>query len=213
MPPSRKLVPRSRWKWRIVGVGMCVLALLAALWWWRIWDAKAALPARGGLYFVRTALVPVPVFAQADPRWGGEKLGPTPATLGAEGCALTCAAMALAGYGMDVDPPRLNRFLNENGGYTERGWIYWEVAALYEEGVVRHAYEDLPSYRLMDWNLMAGNPVIVRVRRPGRGTHFVLVVGKRGFEYLVQDPGAGGRLVGLSTFESPIEALRFYKRL
>jgi hypothetical protein len=121
--------------------------------------------------------------------------------------------MALGHYGVETDPRRLNQFLNENGGYTAQGWIYWEVAADFQPGKVRHAYEDLPSYRLMDWNLILGNPVIVRIRRASGGTHFVLVVGKEGFEYLALDPGAGGRKVFLSELKSPVEALRFYKRL
>ena len=122
--------------------------------------------------------------------------------------------MVLAFYGMDLDPGRLNRFLSEFNGYTERGWLYWEAAAEFESGRVRHAYEDLPSYRLMDWNLLCGNPVIVRVHPEGhRNKHFVVVIGKEGWEYLVQDPGAGGRRGRLTDFGSPVEALRFYEPL
>ena len=190
-----------------------VLVLLVGFAGWRKWDRRAPLDPSGGLFFPRTVLLRVPVFAQADPRWGKIPLANTPKTLAEEGCALSCAAMVLAGYGMDVDPGRLNAFLIQNGGYTERGWIYWEVAALYENGGVRHAYEDLPSYRLIDWNLLKGNPVIVRVRPPGRGTHFVLIVGKSGFDYIAQDPGSGGKQRPLGDLLSPIEALRFYERL
>jgi hypothetical protein len=189
-----------------------LLFVVASVGWVR-WDRKGPVSPSGGLFFPRTVLLSVPAFAQADPRWAADRLASTQNTLGAEGCAVTSAARVLAGYGMDLDPKRLNAFLIENGGYTERGWIYWEVAALYEAGKVRHAYEDLPSYRLMDWNLMKGNPVIVRVRPPGRGTHFVLVVGKSGFDYIAQDPGSGGRQLPLREFNSPVEALRFYERL
>ncbi len=177
------------------------------------WCRTAVLPARGGLYFPWRVQIAVPGFAQADPRWGLQFLGATQSTLAAEGCAVTSAAMVLAYHGMDVDPLRLNAFLTQNNGYTERGWLYWEVAAEYVLGRVWHAYEDLPSYRLLDANLWRGNPVIVRIRPGGRGTHFVVVVGKSGWEYLAQDPGSGGRLVLLSSFGSRIEALRFYERL
>ncbi len=40
----------------------------------------------------------------------------------------------------------------------------------------------------MDDNILAGNPVIVRLRLPSGRTHFVVVVGKQGWDYLVQDP-------------------------
>jgi hypothetical protein len=203
------LIHRIGFRRLLTAVFFCTLVSAA----WEGWDRKGPVQPLGGLFFPRPVLLVVPSFAQADTRWGGDLLASTQNTLGAEGCAVTCAAMVLAGYGMDIDPGRLNAFLIENRGYTERGWIYWEAAALYEPGKVRHAYEDLPSYRLIDWNLLKGNPVIVRVRPPGRGTHFVLVVGKSGFDYIAQDPGAGGRQVPLRELGSPVEALRFYKKL
>ncbi|MEY5025585.1 MAG: hypothetical protein RLZZ244_1113 [Verrucomicrobiota bacterium] len=198
------------WKWRARWLGALGVVLGLAGWAWVRWGRVGVLEARGGVYFPVAVELQVPSFAQADARWGQDRMGGG-ATLGAEGCAVTSAAMALAYHGMDVDPKRLNAFLNAFQGYTEKGWLYWEAAAEFEPGKVRHAYEDLPSYRLMDLNLLRGNPVIVRVRPGGRGTHFVLVVGKRGYEYLAQDPGAGGRKVELSAFGSRVEALRFYE--
>ncbi len=189
-----------------------LMMLLGTLIVWNRWGRLGVVPARGGLYFPWKVEVTVPAFAQADPRWRLDRMGESPGTLGAEGCAVTSVAMALAFYGMDVDPQRLNGFLSQCNGYTERGWLYWEAAAEFEAGKVRHVYEDLPSYRLIDWNLLKGNPVIVRIRPHGGGTHFVLLVGKQGWEYIAQDPGSGGRKVALSTFESPVEALRFYER-
>ncbi len=209
----RKAAPRI-FRRRQVGWA-CALALFSALSvfaWWR-WDHKGPLEPSGGLFFPVRRVLSVPSFAQGDVRWGGDRLASTQSTLAAEGCAVTSAAMVLAGYGMNLDPGKLNAFLVKNGGYTERGWIHWEAAAEFEPGRVRHAYEDLPSHRLIDWNLLKGNPVIVRVRPPGRGTHFVLVVGKEGFDYIAQDPGSGGRQVALREFCSPVEALRFYEKL
>lgn len=200
---------RRRFGWFI---GLVLLTGFSAFAWER-WDHKGRLEPSGGLFFPVRRVLRVPSFAQADPRWGADLLASTDRTLAAEGCAVTSAAMVLAGYGMHLDPGKLNAFLVANGGYTERGWIYWETAAEFEPGKVRHAYEDLPSHRLIDWNLLKGNPVIVRVRPPGRGTHFVLVVGKEGFDYIAQDPGSGGRQVLLSEFGSPVEALRFYEKL
>ena len=81
---------------------------------------------------------------------------------------------------------------------------------------VKHVYEDLPTYRLIDWNLCRGNPVIVRLRYPsGSPTHFVVIAGKEGYDYLIRDPGAGAGkgLYPLKEFGSPIEALRFYQRI
>ena len=100
-------------------------------------------------------------------------------------------------------------------GYTERGWLYWDRAAWLAPDRVRHVYEDLPSYQLIDSNLAHGNPVIVRVRLANGITHFVVVAGKDGFDYLVRDPGGGAAkgFYPLRELNSNIEALRFYQPL
>jgi len=197
-----------------------ILALIAALgagaWWARGWSAKASqLPPRGGLWFPVPVLNDVPHFAQDDRRWSSDNLGHTPGTLGEEGCAVASAAMVLASYGADLDPGRLNAHLRDNGGFTERGWLYWEKASDYPPAVAEHIYEDDASHFLIDWNLLRGNPVIVRLRYPNGITHFVVVVGKSGFEYLIRDPGPGYErgVYFLSEFGSPVEALRFYEKL
>lgn len=182
---------------------------------WEGWNTKAKLPPAGGRYFFRRVELPVPLFRQNDPRWGRDRLGPTEATIGAEGCALASAAMVLASYGIDTDPRRLNRFVTDAGGFTPNGWLYWEAAAAFAPERVRHVYEDLPSYYLIDSQLAAGNPVIVRLRYPSGITHFVVIAGKDGYDYLVRDPGAGAEkgLYPLREFGSEIEALRYYRRL
>ncbi len=196
---------------------IAILACVAgALWMWD-WMAKRPLPMSGGLYFPVTVEIPGPHFLQGDPQWGGDLLGRTSDPLADVGCAVASAAMALASRGVDTDPGRLNDFLQKTeGGYTPEGWIYWEKAAEFApervDTLLPH-YEDAPSHFLIDWNLLRGNPVIARVRYPSGVTHFVLICGKRGFEYIVRDPGEGGRagLMLLSDFPPPVEALRFYR--
>ena len=141
------------------------LALVAWGGWWTVeWIRRGPVASSGGLYFLGYHELYIPQFRQADARWGTTLLGSTPATFAAEGCAVSSAAMVLASYGMDVDPGRLNAFLTKRpGGYTPEGWIYWEKAAEFDfaftERLLPH-YEDLPSYFLIDRNLLAGNPVI-----------------------------------------------------
>src|SRR5437773_11751412 len=88
-------------------------------------------------------------------------------------------------------------------GTARRGW---------RQTRVRHVYEDLPSYQLIDSNLAHGNPVIVRVRLANGITHFVVVAGKDGFDYLVRDPGGGAAkgLYPLRDLNRALEALRFH---
>lgn len=191
---------------------LTLAALAAGAWYWLV--PRAPLAPGGGLYFFGEKVIDVPQFFQGDPRWAADPLGTTPATLGAEGCAVSSAAMVLSSYGADVDPGRLNAFVNTHSGYTPEGWLYWEAAAAYPPALARKAYEDKPSYALIDRNLLAGNPVIIRIRLPGGTTHFVVIVGKRGFDYLIRDPsGAGARGVyPLKDIGRPIEALRFFEK-
>jgi hypothetical protein len=196
---------------------IAILACVAgALWIWD-WTAKRPLPMSGGLYFPVAVEIPGPHFLQGDTRWGGDSLGETSDSLADVGCAVASAAMALASRGVDTDPGRLNAFLqNTPGGYTPEGWIYWEKAAEVDPerfGTLLPHYEDAPSHFLIDWNLLRGNPVIARVRYPSGITHFVVICGKQGFDYIVRDPGEGGRigLTLLRDFPPPVEALRFYR--
>ncbi len=166
--------------------------------------------ATGGARLPDGLELPVPHFVQSDPLWATDPLGPTDGTLAAEGCAIASAAMALAFHGADTDPGRLNRALSATpGGYTPRGWVYWEKAAEAIGAHAAHAYEGPPRHRLIDRNLARGNPVIARVRLPSGTTHFVVISGKREAEYLIRDPGAR-HIPRLSEFASPLEAIRFY---
>jgi peptidase C39-like protein len=181
------------------------------------WTWKREISPRGGRYFFHRVELPVPSFRQSDERWSDDPLGGIPdnGTLGGQGCAVAAAAMIFKFYGIDTDPQQLNWFPTAVDGYTDRGWLYWDRAAWWAPDRVRHAYEDLPSYRLIDSNLARGNPVIVRVRLRSGVTHFVIVAGKQGFDYLVRDPGAGAAkgYYPLRELQSDIEALRFYERL
>ena len=182
---------------------------VTALWHW-----KHVISSSGGRYFVHRVVIPVPVFVQDDPRWTFDLLGPTYETLGQAGCAVTSAAMVLADYGVETDPQRLNQYLTTHGGYTEDGRIYWEKAAeVAPYGQVEKAYEDLPTYAQLDQNLQAGNPVIVRLTLRNGHSHFVVLVGKQGWDYLIQDPARSPSwgIYPLRYLTDRIEGLRFYR--
>ena len=184
---------------------------------WKRFDAEwrtiGPCAASGGLYQQPRLELKVPIFRQSDARWAKDKLGKTDASLGAEGCAVASAAMVLAAYGLDTDPGRLNTFLTEREGYVGNGWIVWEKAAELSEGKFEKAYEDAPSFQLIDMNLRMGNPVIAKLKAP-EGTHFVVICGKDGYDYLTCDPGtAEGRgIYPLKEYGSKIEGIRFYRR-
>jgi hypothetical protein len=204
-----------------VALGRVVLwgagLVIAVLIWFGVpafFGWKHVISSSGGRYFVHRVEIPVPVFTQDDPRWTFQLLGPTYETIGQSGCAITSAAMVLAAYGVDTDPERLNAFLNANAGYTPNGWLYWEkAAAIAPGGQVEKAYEDLPSYNLIDDQLLHGNPVIIRITLHNGTTHFVVIVGKKGWSYLVQDPArpADFGVYPLKNLVGQIQALRYFR--
>jgi hypothetical protein len=214
--------PRSRVSLWIT-LAIIALTIAGSLFYhwqkWKKWEAEwsklGIIEPSGGMYFPTRVVLNVPLFRQSDERWRREKLAGGSTTLGAEGCAVSSAAMVLASYGVDTDPGRLNSALTENDGFERASWIKWESAAEVTGNVARKAYEDLPSFRLIDEQLQRGNPVIVRLRAKGGTTHFMVIAGKDGYDYLVRDPGAGGEkeLYPLREYGSKIEALRFYERL
>ena len=194
------------------------LGLGYAILWGRGWMEKHSLLTSGGLYIPYTILIEGPHFLQSDSHWGRDPLAATEETLAQSGCAVASAAMVLASYGVKTDPGHLNAFLKKTElGFTPEGWIYWEKAPLLHPALAAEIlphYEDMPSYFLIDTNLLNGNPVIVRVRYPSGITHFVVICGKSGYEYIVRDPGSGGinGIHFLSDFLGPVEALRFYQK-
>jgi hypothetical protein len=201
----------------LVAVSVFFLAGFVAFWA-TDWIKLQPIPTTGGLYFPWQVVIEGPHFSQGDERWANDRLGATEESLAEAGCAVASSAMALGALRVSTDPGKLNAFLQQTpGGYTQEGWIYWEKAAEIDPARTNNLlphYEDLPSFFLIDWNLLKGNPVIARVRYPNGITHFVLVCGKEGYEYLVRDPGEGGRdgLRRLSVFPGPVEALRFYRK-
>ena len=153
-------------------------------------EVNGAIPSTGGQYFDRRMEIPIPVFSQDDPRWSGVRLGPSTDTLGDEGCAVTSAAMVIAFYGIKTDPQQLNAFLTRTGGFSDDGLIHWSRVPAIAPDHLELAYDGGPSYKLIDSNLLAGNPVIVLFPLPDGGYHFVVIVGKEGRDYLIRDPAA-----------------------
>jgi hypothetical protein len=210
--PPLQFCAVKRWLPFIIFFLVLLIAVLAVHidWTW-----KRKLSPRGGRYFFHRVELAVPSFRQGDEKWRDDPLGGIAGngTLGGEGCAVAAAAMVFKFYGVETDPQQLNWFLTSVDGYTEQGWIYWDRAAWFAPDRVRHAYEDLASYQLIDSNLARGNPVIVRVRLRNGVTHFVVIAGKDGFDYLVRDPGAGAAkgFYPLRDLGSDIEGLRFYE--
>jgi len=117
-------------------------------------------------------------------------------------------------YGREIDPGRLNAFLIAHDGYTPKGWLFWEKAAESSAGGAKYVYEGQPSYFLIDSNLLRANPAIVWGHLRNGTTHLAVIVGKRGLNYLVQDPDDGGEhgIYQLRQLLPKLDGLRLYQR-
>ncbi len=175
---------------------------------------NGTIPSSGGRYFNGRVEIPLRAFAQDDPRWSDVRLGSSTDTLGEEGCAVTSAAMVVAFYGIKTNPQQLNAFLTRTGGFTDDGLIHWSRVPSIAPDHLELAYNGGPSYKLIDSNLLAGNPVIAVIKLPDGAYHFVVIVGKEGQDYLIRDPAASpfrpayhlsdltDRIVGLCFFRT-----------
>lgn len=170
-------------------------------------DLPASIPASGGRFFHQRVELPVTDFAQDDPRWGDEHLGPTTDTLADQGCTLTSVVMVLNYHHVRCDPSTLNRFLFHHDGYDNEGLLDFDRVVAFAPGRVRLDYRGEPSYARLDHNLLAGNPVIVQLTLYAGYRHFVVVMGKQGYDYLVRDPAAdpSDSLVTLKSLSPRIE--------
>jgi hypothetical protein len=166
----------------------------------------------GGQFFARRLELPVRDLEQEDPRWTGEFLGPTQETLGDEGCALTSVAMVLNYYGVRCDPLVLNRFLTAHGGFDPEGYLDFDRVTAFAPQRVRFLGDEEPSFAALDGDLLAGQPVILQLTLWSGDRHFVVVVGKQGWDYLVRDPAAEPRmsLVTLGSLAARVERQFLY---
>jgi hypothetical protein len=134
--------------------------------------------------------------SQQDPQWKQDILGfgDPGDTIGYVGCALTSVAMLLSGHGYAETPKSLNEKLKGVNGFVSAG-IRWGAVSQIYPNVTLKAYipcsmSDAPLAQI-DAALAAGQPAIVQVdRSPADGiqTHWVVLYGKKGDDYLMLDP-------------------------
>jgi hypothetical protein len=134
--------------------------------------------------------------SQQDPQWKSDILGfgDSGDTIGYVGCALTSFAMLLSGYGYPETPKTLNQKLKNVQGFASAGIRWGAVSQIYPhvslKAFIPCSTSDAPL-NLIDAAIAAGQPAIVQVdhsNAPGIQTHWVVVYGKKGDDYLMLDP-------------------------
>jgi hypothetical protein len=192
-------------------VATCLLGAGLVLAWPGLRWAPPPIPVHGGEEFTVPVLLAVPDFRQDDPSWADDTIGGSEETLRLVGCALSSAAMVASYLDVPCTPRVLNQRLKRLDGYTWRGWLRWQAVADSSAGRLRLTYAGGAEHGRLDACLRAGIPAIVRVplRRLG---HWVVVVGKRGRDYLVNDPlGTAPGPVPLASITDRIQAMRVFR--
>lgn len=194
---------------------LTLLAGGAALWGFRIWQARSAphIAVTGG----KPMSVRLPVkgahFMQDDPTWAREKIGGSAESIRSVGCTLCSVATAAQFMGESVDPKTFNRELIANGGYTDQGWLVWPAVAKVFQKRVEAVMTTAPSHETLDSALEQGQYPIIKFILPAGIPHWVVIVGKEGLDYLIYDPlVAIAEPVPLSHRASAIYSVRIVKR-
>ena len=177
----------------------------------RGWNS-GAITGAGGEAFPDSPIIETPVYRQHDRAWEGERIGGTGETLGRVGCTVCCLAMGLGHFGIQQTPKELNERLKANNGFSLRGWLRWEAVSRLTDGKVYVDFRAPLKHETIDAALKAGQPVLAKVFINRVITHWVLVVGKEGTEYLIEDPlGSGQKPTRLSGYSSGVHAIRILK--
>ena len=200
-----------KFTWLVVGIlGLPVILALLFLHS-RGWNSSA-IACRGGEAFQHFPVIETPVYLQRDRAWEADRIGGTGETLGRVGCTVCCLAMGLAHFGIGKTPKELNEWLKTHQGYSPRGWLRWETVSELADGKVYVDFRAPLKHETIDAALKARQPLLAKVLVNRVITHWVLVVGKEGTEYLVQDPLGGGKPELLSRYSSDVHAIRILKR-
>ena len=129
----------------------------------------------------------VAYYLQNDPLWAGETIGASSQSLGGAGCLISCAAEAITELGVAVTPSELNRRLTAVAGYSGADLIWYKLHEAFPE--ITYQYSRIFSARTIERDLERGLLPIVNVRYMGSGiSHWVLVIGADGGDFLVCDP-------------------------
>lgn len=165
--------------------------------------------------FRATAKCPdVPPYYQNDARWGGDFYANTDQYIKNKGCATTSIAMVMGRYGSTATPKEWDDFMADSGGYDSKANVDWRVPPNIEERLERVLFDKSSnplSNSLMDPYLERCVPVIVKVVNPSTNSwHWVVVTGKVGGGYSINDPGYGARTT-LSAYNNEIYAIQVYE--
>lgn len=133
----------------------------------------------------------VPYFAQDDPRWANLNIGGFPnVSMARWGCAVTSVSMIFTKFGIDINPGILSQEKIYVCYKGDCGLIAWpQIWPQTSPKVKRVIGTRTPvNWERIDQELEKQIPVIINIKIPGKGQHYVVIVGKTSNGYIVNDP-------------------------
>lgn len=163
-----------------------------------------------GMYYGAT-------YWQRDPRWRDKPLG-TKSTIGANGCAMVCTAIAMNALGLHENPVSLNDWMTANGGYANGNLIIWQALERKHPTVKWDSMVYRPSDALLAERIMQGRlPIIVvdfNESTPQQDMHWVVGVGvDNAGNVIIFDPWDNTIGKYRSKYRKPTERFTSYSRL
>lgn len=122
-------------------------------------------------------------YSQRDARWANKGVGLSNMSVFEVGCLVTDIAMIYKKYGYDITPATIASQADRFFSNTALMLIPWR-------GPGNRRYTEISKPQI-DKELEEGNPVIVGLYAGKYGTHFVILVEKKGDDYVIYDPYYG----------------------
>lgn len=204
MSPKKKL---------IIAFSIILIAPTVLLNLFKVTVRDKPLVSTGGIELNISPKKDTAYFLQDDPRWGSDKLGGSQEKFSSTGCLVCAISMAGSELGYDVTPKQLNIELKNLEGFTKEGLIIWSKIKDATKGNLRSVVVSDFSHSDIDEALKNGViPVVKYYIAPGV-PHWIPIVGKKGFEYLIKDSLDSTKSISnLSRKAQEIVSLRLIKK-
>lgn len=129
-------------------------------------------------------------YNQRDSQWGSKLIGNSSSTVATVGCLITSTAMVASHYGRNLTPLDIASSTNPFEYDTADMRFDW-LGSVNGTKVTRSSQSCSGSgcFGIMDTELSAGRPVIIRITAANvAGTHFIVITKKDGDNYIMKDP-------------------------
>jgi len=150
---------------------------------------------------------PFSSWLQCNSNWGSISLGSSSETICSAGCAATSVAIQIARSGVplslngNLNPGSFVSVLNQNGGFTSGGDIYWAKASLvapsfqFNNLVGLSGKDDVKISKIANYLSSGKNYIVAHVNGSKNGTtsnHWVAITGVTSTDVMMIDPSGRG---------------------